>query len=229
MLWATLYITFSINLTLALLVTVCEETFTYHVSAKHLQPGTVECCSSNAPRHLCFEYLDSSEEPLQLPQHSCLNARTVVEHVTVLCHNARDCPDNHHCFRPSLENMTRLVSISVQNGRVVLFLGHPGEIYQTVSVSDFTDLYTLFPTSIPERIQLLCNYIVSFSFGMALLNIIPCFYFDGQHIIRTILDIYLLKHVEHSSVRHALSLCLTFIGTFILGLYLVVAFWYTLN
>ncbi|XP_046669895.1 membrane-bound transcription factor site-2 protease [Homalodisca vitripennis] len=199
------------------------------VPARHLSAGIVECCSSNAPRHLCFEYLESGDEPLQLPQYSCLNARTVIEYSTSFCYKTQDCETNLHCFRPSLENVTKLVSIKTKSGRAVLFLGHPAEVFQTVRVSNYINLYSLFPSSLPERIVTFCNYLMSFSIGMALLNIIPCFYFDGQHIIRTLMDIYLTKHIEHSSVRHAMSICLTFLGTFILSLYLILAFWSTVN
>lgn len=187
--------------------------------------GVVECCSSNAPRHLCFEYLESVDEPLQLPQFSCLNARTVVEHSIATCYDSHDCPDTLHCFRPSLENSTKLVTLRTKSDRTVRFLGNPAEVFHTVSVSDYSNLYSMFPSTIPERIRMFCQYITSFSIGMALLNIIPCFYFDGQHIVRTLLDIYLTKHIEHTSVRHAMSLCFTFIGTFILCLYLILAFW----
>ncbi|XP_054270800.1 membrane-bound transcription factor site-2 protease-like isoform X2 [Macrosteles quadrilineatus] len=195
------------------------------VPAKHLSLGVVECCNSNAPRHLCFEYLEIGDEPLQLPQFSCLNARTVVEHSAAVCYDSHDCPVTLHCFRPSLENSTKLVTIRTKTDRTVLFLGHPAEVFHTVSVSDYTNLYALFPSTIPERIRTFCQYITSFSIGMALLNIIPCFYFDGQHIVRSLLDIYLIRHIEHASVRHAMSLCFTFIGTFILSLYLILALW----
>lgn len=200
-------------------------TKTVNVLAKHLTSGRVECCNNNSPSHLCFEYLESPNEPLQLPQFSCLNARMVSEHTTHFCYKPEDCKENLHCFLPSLENTTKLVNIRTKTGKKVLFLGHPSEIYQTVSVSDYVSLYDMFPSSIPDRIHLFCSYITSFSFGMALLNIIPCFYFDGQHIIRLLMDIYLTKHIKHSSVRHALSICLTFIGTFTLFLYLSLACW----
>lgn len=148
-----------------------------------------------------------------------------MEHSVNFCYKTSECENNLHCFRPSLENNTKLVTIKIKSGRTVLFLGHPAEVYHTVGVSDYADFYPMFPSYIPDRIILFCHYILSFSTGLAFINIIPCFYFDGQHIIRTLMDMFLTKHIEHASVRHAMSLCLTFIGTFILILYLLLAFW----
>lgn len=185
----------------------------------------MECCSSNAPRHLCFEYLERGDEPLQLPQFSCLNARTVVQHSTDFCYKSSDCENSLHCFRPSLENNTKLVTMRVKSERTVLFLGHPADVFHSLTISDYTNLYRTFPSHIPDRITLLCHYIVTFSIGMAIINVIPCFYFDGQHIARSLMDVLLTKHIEHPSVRHAMSLCCTFLGTFILLFYLVLALW----
>lgn len=169
--------------------------------------------------------MESEDEPLELPQFSCLNVRRVVELADYMCYKSSDCPVGLHCFRPSLENATKLVLIKRNVGNIVIFLGHPAEIYHTVMVSDYVNIYPFFPSSIPERIKLLAQYMSSFSFGMAILNIVPCFYFDGQLITRALIDIYFAKKIQHNSVRHAISLCVTFIGTFILMIYLGVAFW----
>uniref|UniRef100_A0A1B6E0Q3 Membrane-bound transcription factor site-2 protease n=1 Tax=Clastoptera arizonana TaxID=38151 RepID=A0A1B6E0Q3_9HEMI len=96
--------------------------------AKHLAAGAVECCGSNSPRHLCFEYLESEDEPLELPQFSCLNVRRVVELTDFMCYKSSDCPGSFHCFRPSLENSTKLVLIKRSIGNVVIFLGHPANL-----------------------------------------------------------------------------------------------------
>lgn len=195
------------------------------VPAKHLAAGAVECCTSNSPRHLCFEYLENEAEPLELPQYSCLNARTVIEVATQMCYKANDCSPGLHCFRPSLENSTKLLRIKRKTGNIVLFLGHPAEIYHTVVVSDYINLYSLFPSYLPERLKTLAEYTSTFSAGLAILNVIPCFYFDGQHIIRALIDAFFSKKIIHSSVRHAISLCITFVGTFILAFYLGTTIW----
>ncbi|XP_039289082.1 membrane-bound transcription factor site-2 protease-like [Nilaparvata lugens] len=201
------------------------------IPAKHMSSGAVECCASNNPRHLCFEYLESESEPLQLPQHSCLNARTVVEAAQQLCHKPAsseanpECGFNYHCFRPSLENNTKLVLLKRANGREVLFLGHPSDIYHTVHVTDFISVYSIFPSILPEMFAQLCRFLIMFSAGFAVINVIPCFAFDGQNITRALMDLLLSKTVSHASVRHAIALCITIAGTFLVGLYLTLAVW----
>ncbi|XP_075226443.1 membrane-bound transcription factor site-2 protease [Lycorma delicatula] len=206
--------------------------------AKHLADGAVKCCNSSSPRHLCFEYLEMETEPLELPQHSCLNVRNVIEASSEICHKssidtkagsayslALECSFGYHCFRPSLANSTKLVIIKRSFGKKVLFLGHPAEIYHTIQVSDFISIYNLFPSSIPDMIVHLGQFITMLSAGLAIVNIIPCFNFDGQHIIKVLMDILLSKKIQHSSIRHAIALCITIVGTIILILYMIAVLW----
>ncbi|KAL1131670.1 hypothetical protein AAG570_011283 [Ranatra chinensis] len=192
------------------------------VPAKHLTDGAVECCAGNSAKHLCFEYIESEDEPLPLPQHSCLNARNVIDIAGVMCHKASDCPQPLHCFRPSLENSTKLIRIQRSRSSKVLFLGHPADIYHNVKVTDFVNLYSFLPPYIPDALTKLCQFITIFSSGIAVLNVIPCFYFDGQNIICTLVDVFLAKKVPLASVRHAVALCITLLGSFILILYLCI-------
>lgn len=191
------------------------------VPAKHLSESVIECCSNNSPHHLCFEYVGSESEPLPLPQHSCLFARKVVELSSSTCLSASDCLPSLHCFRPSLENSTKLIRIYRTQRPVVLYLGGPAEIYNSVKTSDFISLYSFLPSALPDAITKLCQFITIFSSGIAILNIIPCFYFDGQYIIRATLDIFLSSKVPVSSVRQAISLCVTILGTLLLIFYTI--------
>lgn len=192
------------------------------VPAKHMSESMIECCSNNSPRHLCFEYVGSELEPLPLPQHSCLYARKVIELSSSTCLSPSDCPTSLHCFRPSLGNSTKLIRIFRAQGPVVLFLGSPSEIFHSVQTSDFINLYSFLPSAIPDAITKLCQFITIFSSGIAVLNIIPCFYFDGQYIIRATLDVLLAAKVPLSSVRHAISLCITILGSLLLAIYIVI-------
>jgi S2P endopeptidase len=146
----------------------------------------------------------------------------VIEIATSHCLKASDCPASLHCFKPSLENSTKLVRVHRSKGNLVLFLGHPADVYHSVKVTDFITFYKFFPSSIPDSVTKMCHFITIFSSGIAILNIIPCFYFDGQSIICTLLDIILAKKVPLASVRHAISLCLTLLGSFILIVYIFV-------
>lgn len=195
-----------------------------NVSAKHIPNGGVDCCDASSKSHICFEYLEVEGEPLLLPQHSCLNARRVLEISSMFCSKASDCPPSLHCFKPSLDNSTRLVRIQRTPGKVVLFLGHPKQIYFSVQVSEFIALYPYLPSVIPEMITKLCTFMTYFSFGIAILNIIPCFYFDGQGIICKLIDWGLENKIQQSTIRHAISLSITALGTLLLIIYIAIMF-----
>ncbi|XP_069689813.1 membrane-bound transcription factor site-2 protease [Periplaneta americana] len=187
------------------------------VSVKQLPGGVVECCSANSPDHLCFEYIETEGDMPELQQHSCLPGRTVIESTEEMCTTSSDCSVDLHCLKPSLDNHTRLLRIKRENEKIVIFLGHPGEIYHTVQVSDFVP-YLFIPSAVPEVIAQLCKYVSVFSAGLAVINIIPCFYFDGQYIIQAVSNIILASKVEHKSVRNAIALCITICGTvFVFG------------
>jgi S2P endopeptidase len=154
----------------------------------------------------------------ELPQHTCLPGRIVMESTDEMCVTASDCSIDLHCLKPSLDNHTRLIRIRRANGKMVIFLGHPSEVYHTVQVSDFVPLYSVIPSAIPDMIVQMCKYLSVFSAGLAIINIIPCFYFDGQYIIQAISNILLAGKVEHKSVRTAVALCVTVCGTvFVFG------------
>jgi S2P endopeptidase len=154
----------------------------------------------------------------ELPPHTCLPGRIVIESTDEMCVTAGDCSVGLHCLKPSLDNNTRLLRIKRANAKVVIFLGHPGDIYHTVQVSDFVPLYHVIPSAIPEVIAQMCKYISVFSAGLAIINIIPCFWFDGQYMIKAVSNILLAGKVNRKSMRNAVALCITVCGTiFVFG------------
>lgn len=103
----------------------------------------------------------------------------------------------------------------------MLFFGHPADIYRTVDVSDWVPKYSFLKPSIPESLVLLCKYITMFSAGLAVINIVPCFLFDGQYIIN-ILVLYISNIIPYNrNIREALTLTITSIGTILLSINIV--------
>lgn len=177
---------------------------------------------------MCFEHLEEGGDPIEIPQYSCLLARSVVQAAQVTCSSERDC-SNSFCLRPSLENNTKLVEITRRRpSDASLFLGQPFEIYQNVEITEFVKV-GLLPTAIPEIIRKFCEFIIMISSALAILNIIPCFYLDGYMIIRILVDILLSKYVKLKSVRLAITLSITIVATFLLVLYSTFAFLFMLN
>ncbi|CAH0384965.1 unnamed protein product [Bemisia tabaci] len=186
---------------------------------KHLNDGTIDCCRSNMSRNLCFEYLESEFEPIELPQYSCLNVRNVVENFEKPCQTSQEC-EGLHCFRPMLTSPMKLIQIRRQNKPVILFRGHASEIFRSVGVSEYVPRYFMFPSWLPATISKFFSYLHVFSAGIAVVNVIPCFYFDGFHITRVLVHMIWQRSLP-SSVRLAVTTCITILGSFILIIYLV--------
>ncbi|KAJ9591941.1 hypothetical protein L9F63_001543 [Diploptera punctata] len=185
------------------------------VSVRQSPGGVIECCSASSTHHLCFEYLDKDENMPELPQHSCLPGRVVIESTQQLCIKGSDCSLDRHCLKPLLTNQTRLLRIQRDKGKVVIFVGHPNEIYHTVKVSEFVPKYVLIPSLIAEVLMKLCKYVILFSSGLGVVNIIPCFYFDGQHIVKAVCNAFLARKYK-KSVRQAIAFTVTSLGTLLL-------------
>ncbi|XP_063242597.1 membrane-bound transcription factor site-2 protease isoform X2 [Bacillus rossius redtenbacheri] len=184
------------------------------VPVKQLAGGGIECCGPGSEHHLCFEYLERDEGAPQLPQHSCLPVRTVVENAPRLCVLGADCPPDLHCLRPLLDNVTRLVRLERGTSPPVLYLGSPASAYRSVRVGDYVPLHRALPPGVPEAVARLCKYLVVFSAGLAAVNLVPCFWLDGRHIAWAACELLL----GQSSERQAVAAAITTLGTCFLSL-----------
>ncbi|XP_050523676.1 membrane-bound transcription factor site-2 protease isoform X2 [Daktulosphaira vitifoliae] len=200
---------------------VQEHDLTKHV--EHNTDGTLLCCDSNTLSDLCFEYVESSSNSQELPHYSCLNVRKVIENSLSYCDYTNHC-SSAHCYRPSLNNLTKLIVIVRQLGNEVLFLGQPTDLLY-VSVTEYVPKTDYLSSRLPQSLEKLCKYLLMFAGGLAVINVIPCFYFDGEKISKVLVNTLLRDHIEHSSVRLAISLCFTFVGSLILLIYLLLGFW----
>lgn len=183
----------------------------------------INCCDPNSKTNLCFEYIESLSNPQELPNHSCLNVRKVIEMSTSFCDADNQC-SSAHCYSPAMRKNHKLVVIKRLNKNEVLFLGQPIEL-QYILVTQYVSKTDYLSYSIPESIEKFCKYLMMFAGGLAIINVIPCFYFDGEKISRVLVNTMLKDHVEHLSVRLAISICLTIFGSLLLIIYLILGFW----
>ncbi|KOC69888.1 Membrane-bound transcription factor site-2 protease [Habropoda laboriosa] len=194
-----------------------EDSLEYDESVPSRQKtnGVINCCTSDSEvgGSLCFEYIEGPQAaPLHLPPHSCLPARAMINQSQNFCHASHECLfHDTHCLKPSLDNITK-----AYEGKDVLFFGHPADIYRTVDVSDWIPKYSFLNPKLPETVTLLSKYITVFSAGLAVINIMPCFFLDGQYIIN-ILMLYLLNFTPHNkNIRQTIILTITSISTLLL-------------
>lgn len=95
------------------------------------------------------------------------------------------------CMHPRLLPDEKLLRVHVAQEPVVLFLGDPRVAYYSVQVSDYLPRASIFPLSLPGMIEMLMNYTISLSAALALLNMVPAYFLDGQWALMALVDILL--------------------------------------
>ncbi|KAL7300174.1 hypothetical protein TKK_0007019 [Trichogramma kaykai] len=168
------------------------------------------CCDKHYKNngHLCFEHLGIID--MQAPHSSSVNFCLPIRAIISSSHNY--CQSNDHCsmasdycVKPKVTNSTKVVQIQRYGGKDVIFHGNPLEIYYTIELSDWVPRYSFFSPQLPEVLILLCKYVALFSSGIAIVNVIPCFFFDGQHIISILIDQRLKNTVKEQSIRSVIA------------------------
>lgn len=179
----------------------------------HSNEGLTECCDRKNMKNLCFEYIsESSYGVLELPQFMCLNVRNVIENSLDYCHKTIKCQDNF-CIKPMLNNATTVIHLKRLIGKDVIYVGHPADLSRTIKVSDFVAKTKMFPSSFIDGISNLIKYVVVFSFGIAVVNVIPCFALDGQFIVSAIIHHVFRSAVPKRKTRDLIAFVITFIGS----------------
>ena len=175
-----------------------------------------DCCR-NASQSLCFNVN-------QRNVNVCVNVRTLLSVVTVTNPIYASCDGGEEFIRPILDgNSTKFIQIQRKYDKDFLFVGNPALIYTSTEVSDYCPRLSLLPRALPDIVNKLCKYTISFSSGLAVLNVIPSLLLDGQHMIKVLLE--MLLRGEHARYRDISQLVLTSLGTglvvsnILLGLY----------
>jgi len=190
-----------------------------------------ECCHSNhTAKDLCFSY--RTKDTLDNPKHACLPARSVSERPT--CRVNADCLGGRRvktdlvksvCAFPAVENRTRLIRISRPPSSVILFLGNPLELRFSARVIDFRKRFRFLPVNAPAVFELCCKYLASLSGALALLNVVPCYALDGQHILAAVIDICMPASYFSRSTKGRVNRVILFVGSSLLFVNILLAFY----
>jgi membrane-associated protease RseP (regulator of RpoE activity) len=70
-----------------------------------------------------------------------------------------------------------------------IFAGSPAELFQSVETSSYVPRAPFLPLRLPARAAKLLHYTASISLALALLNVVPCYMLDGQHIVSALLQL----------------------------------------
>lgn len=145
---------------------------------EHQIDGTVTCCPNN-PSLNCFENFDEE----RLPQYICLNIRSTVEHSNDYCHISA-CPQHSSCIKPILSNSSTIIHMKRRNRiKDLVYYGHPYDVLWYVKVSRFTPKTKLIESWFGNAVELMLKYLVVFSSGLGLVNVVPCYGLDGQFLV----------------------------------------------
>lgn len=202
------------------------------VPVYHTNEGVTECCDQHNPKNMCFEYMtgDSAYGLIELPQFMCLNVRNTIEHSLDYCHQSTGGGSgrciNSFCIKPMMNNATTLMRIKRGDDKNdVMFIGHPSDLAFTMKVSGFVPKTFLFNANMADGVSLLLKYVAVFSLGLVVVNVIPCFYFDGYYITNTVTNILLQPVVPERSKRECIGIAITSIGTVFFVITLLRSLW----
>jgi len=174
------------------------------------------CCEEGSSGSLCFtRNLQQSDH-----EYHCLAVRPLLKSERLHCWDGDDgCENDNVCLPPLLEgNSSRLLIADRQNQRQLIFLGSPAELYQSVQMTEYSPRVNHIPIRLPDQIAKLLRYTFSISFGLALLNIVPCYLLDGHHIASAIISLLPVP----SGTKHMATFALTSLGSALVALNLVI-------
>lgn len=190
------------------------------------EDGSRECCEKDSLSDICFKLVYGGHRP---SIYKCLRARTVTARMP--CTNVRECMgvSEHACVFPTLSTPAKLLRISHDGGEDVLFLGDPRALNFVLTVSSYIPKFTSVPLWLPQLLQTLSTYFISLSSALALLNMVPAYFLDGQWTLSVLIDLCFESKIADPQKRNRLCNCILTAGSILLGLNLCVAVWTLIN
>ena len=186
------------------------------------EDGTRECCSKDSQSDICFHAMYGKGRPSAF---KCLTARAVSSRET--CFHARDCKGvaDYACVFPAVSSTTRLVRISHTEGKDVLYLGDPRGLPYAISITSYLPNSPHCPLWLPDLLQTLFLYIISLSSALALLNMVPAYFLDGQWVLTVLVELCFEGVVPNPNHRTRICNCVLVCGSALLGLNICLAIW----
>jgi S2P endopeptidase len=178
------------------------------------QKGLVNCCPSNTALN-CFENFDEE----RLPQFMCLNIRNTVEHLKSYCHReGLSCAEHFSCIKPILPNSSTIIHIKRKNrAKDFVYYGHPYDILSTTDISEFVPKTKFFEPAFADALALMLKYLIVFSSGLAIVNVIPCYGLDGQFLSNAIISNLPSRYFTKAK-KEIISISVNLLGTLTLFL-----------
>lgn len=188
----------------------------------------IECCDHRNPKVNCFEHLtENLDDDVEVPQYLCLDIRKTIENSLGYCNRKQKCKGDSLCFKPLLDNSTTILQVKrwyqVED---MIYIGHPSDFSRTVKVSEFVPKTSWLSANSADNVSLFLRYLIVFSFGLAFLNIMPCFGFDGQYLVNTLLNNF--SKNDDKIKRNLFALGINSIGSLLMFILITKALWISL-
>lgn len=185
----------------------------------------IECCDPRNSKVNCFEHvIENFDDDLEVPQYLCLDIRKTIEHSLGFCSKKHKCTSGL-CFKPLLDNTTTILQVKRwYQEEDMIYLGHPSDFSRTVKVSEFVPKTNWLSAQTAENLSLFLRYLIVFSFGLALLNVVPCFGFDGQYLVNTLVNNFTADNSDKRR-RDLFALGINTIGSLLLFVLVTKAIW----
>ena len=190
------------------------------------EDGSRECCPKDTQSDICFQVVFGGQRG---SVYKCLRARTITARMP--CTHARDCGgvSEHACVFPTLSSPSKLLRISHDGGEDVLFLGDPRALNFVISISSYLPRSPRVPLWVPGFLRTLSTYFISLSSALALLNMVPAYFLDGQWTLTVLVDLCFEKRIPDPQSRNWICNCVLVAGSVLLGLNLCLAIWTLIN
>lgn len=187
----------------------------------------IDCCDPKNRKAICFEHiLEKFDEDTEIPQYMCLDIRKSIEHSLGYCNKNQRCKEGL-CFKPVMDNSTTIFQVQRWFQQDMIYVGHSKEFSRTVRVSEFVPKTTWFTSRAADMFTLLLRYLIVFSFGFASINALPCFGFDGQHLVNALMHNFKPKGYDKNQ-RDRIALGINAFGTLLLFILVTKAVWTSL-
>ena len=191
-----------------------------------MEDGSRDCCEKDSLSDICFQLVFGGQRP---SVYKCLRARTITARRA--CTNARECMgvSEHACVFPTLSSPSKLLRISHDGGEDVLFLGDPRALNFVLSISSYIPKSPGIPLWLPGFLHTLSTYFISLSSALALLNMVPAYFLDGQWALTVLVDLCFETRIPDPQKRNRICNCILVVGSVLLGLNLCLAIWTLIN
>uniref|UniRef100_A0A336M4L4 Membrane-bound transcription factor site-2 protease n=1 Tax=Culicoides sonorensis TaxID=179676 RepID=A0A336M4L4_CULSO len=189
----------------------------------------IDCCDPNNKKAICFEHiLEKFDDDTELPQYMCLDIRNTIEYSDGYCNKKHRCKSGQ-CFKPVMDNSTTIMQVQRWYQTDMIYVGHSNDFSRNVKVSEFVPKTTFLSPHVADCISLMLKYLIVFSFGLASINALPCYGFDGQHLVHALLHNF--KNPRYPNDKHRkdmIALGVNTFGTILLFILVTKALWMSL-